>query len=1020
MLRVILLLVCLHAASARANPVLQFTRFSVGEGLPQASVYGLFQDRTGFLWIGTGDGLARYDGQRFVAFRSPIRSASATVVYGPLAEDRWGRIWASSEADIIVTDVRRSRSLHLSAIVPWLSQKDAARPRIIGVDATDTLWVVHADRILGISLRTGGHFLSRPSTEHDEYVTAALTPAGVLYYASHTGLYRYDRAARRGRLVFQQARISALFPLPDGRIAVSKPGSIAVYSDDSPTRVYSLASSPYPAPGAMAYHTQSGTLYFLIGAQGLGSLHLQSGRIRLQNHTPADPLSLSTNLTLTLAIDRSENLWVGTEGGGMCRADLKAPKFCRYPDSRAVRAGATGIMVKSVLKIGDDILFGTFDSGLQVVDARSGAVKARLREAGFEHLASPNSVNILCRDSAGRIWSNIGHLVGRLDARDYHFTPVAAVPARAQRNEGNFSVYTFLACRAGTTAGSSRYLLGTNYGLALLEEGPSSAKISSLSLPSDHYYALRRLPDGTFLAGRLRGGWIRFSLDETGHARILGSGFVTTGIRDFRLASGKHPLVFAASESGLIVSHLLTGTTRVLDERDGLSNAHLYGILAENDTTLWVSTNRGLNRIGFRYAADGMPAAVWVTVYGEEDGLQSAEFNSGAFARAEDGTFLFGGINGINWFRPTAVRANPYPPTTVLTAVAVNEKPVATDTSAPGLRALELPHDKSTLAIRFAALEYTQPGAALYSYKLEGFEDDWTKPSRIAEARYAGLPPGRYTFLLRAANADGVWNPRPLRLGVTIYPPWWATWWARAGAALLLASGVALGIREYVSTRVRRRLREIEKEAAVNDERLRISRDMHDELGSGLTKIALLSEVTKQKMARAQDGRDVGLLEQITATSRILTEKMGEIIWTLNPAADTLDNLAAYVQEYLSELGDGLMVNIAVRMPEEIPAVRLSNRQRQQILLVTKEAVNNAIKHARASCITVSLVLKDGEAVFKVVDDGKGFVPAEEGTLAGKRNGLGNMVARMESVGGWCRIHTTPGGGTAVEYGTAT
>jgi signal transduction histidine kinase len=353
----------------------------------------------------------------------------------------------------------------------------------------------------------------------------------------------------------------------------------------------------------------------------------------------------------------------------------------------------------------------------------------------------------------------------------------------------------------------------------------------------------------------------------------------------------------------------------------------------------------------------------------------------------------------------------------VLTAVAVNEKPFASETSAPRLGALELPHDKNTLAIRFAALEYTQPISAYYSYKLEGFEDGWTKPNRVPEARYAGLPPGRYTFLLRVANADGVWGPRPLTLPIAILPPWWATWWARIGALLLLAGGVALGIRQYVASRVRQRLREIEKEKAVNDERLRISRDMHDELGSGLTKIALLSEVTKQKMSRAQDDRDTGMLEQITATSRRLTEKMGEIIWTLNPAADTLDNLAAYLQEYLSDLGDGLAVGIAVRMPENVPSTRLSNRQRQQILLVTKEAVNNAIKHAHASQITVSLVLAEGAAAFKVVDDGAGFISAEPSELAGKRNGLGNMVVRMKSIDGWCRIHTTPGGGTVVDYG---
>ena len=579
-----------------ANPSLQFTRFGVGEGLPQNSVYGLVQDRTGFLWIGTGDGLARYDGQSFVSFRRPVRAAGATIVFGPIVEDRWGRVWFSSEKDLTVMDVHHGTALPLSRLIPLLGARDGGLPRVVGIDATDTLWVLHSGRLIGISLNTGRYTLPADDAGTGALLSAVLMPSGALYYASASGLYRYDRRNHSSHLALPQFKINALLALPDGRIAISTQQGIVVYDSAKGARVYPLDKSPYPQPGAMAYHAQSGVLYFLVGFQGLGSLDLRNGDVSFYRHVPSDPLSLSINLTLTLLIDRSENLWVGTEGGGLCRADLKAPKFRRYPDSRAVRTGATGIMVKSVFKQGDDILFGTFDSGLQVVDARSGAVKARLREPVFEHLTSPHSVNILCRDSAGRIWSNIGHQVGQLDARDYHFRPVANVPGNAQQLAGNFSVYTFLEYRRG------QYLLGTNHGLALLSEDATGAKISALQLPAGHYYALRRLPDGSVLAGRLREGWVRFSLGHDKRARFLGSGFAYTGIRDFRLSIGRHPLIFAASEAGLVISHLFTGTTRVLDERDGLSNAHLYGILAESDTVLWVSSNRGLNRIRFRHA----------------------------------------------------------------------------------------------------------------------------------------------------------------------------------------------------------------------------------------------------------------------------------------------------------------------------------------------------------------------------------------------------------------------------------
>jgi signal transduction histidine kinase len=467
-----------------------------------------------------------------------------------------------------------------------------------------------------------------------------------------------------------------------------------------------------------------------------------------------------------------------------------------------------------------------------------------------------------------------------------------------------------------------------------------------------------------------------------------------------------------ASESGLVAYNSETRRQVIFDENSGLSNSYVYGILAENDTTLWLSTNKGINRAVITHHHDGSITASF-NFFTQIDGLQSNEFNTGAFFKSSDGTLFFGGVNGINWFKPSQVISNNYKPSLAFTHLAVNEKEYSSSTAVNYVSSVTLPYNQNSLYIRFASLEFTNAGANLYAYQLEGIDKDWIYSQTVNEARYANLPPGNYLFKVKASNSDGIWADKPLTMSFIIEPPFWATTWFLILATVFILGVIAYVIHFYISLRLRNKMKELEKQQAVNEERLRISKDMHDELGTGLTKIALLSEVTRQGLSQS---RKQSSLQEISNTSRQLTEKMGEIIWTLNPGNDTLDNLAAYLKEYVYETAESLDVNIQTDFPEVIPSLKVTNMQRQQIFLVTKEALNNSIKHSFADTITFKLSLLQDKIVFCLSDNGRGLEVKPVISLNGKKNGLNNMAWRMEQAHGVFTICANEGGGTCVEY----
>jgi signal transduction histidine kinase len=330
---------------------------------------------------------------------------------------------------------------------------------------------------------------------------------------------------------------------------------------------------------------------------------------------------------------------------------------------------------------------------------------------------------------------------------------------------------------------------------------------------------------------------------------------------------------------------------------------------------------------------------------------------------------------------------------------------------------LKIPVDVRSLEIYYTALDLAAPGDIRFRHKLEGSDLDWVNDGGIRSVRYGRLPYGRYRFRLAARVGEGAWQESPDSFSFVVPTPFYLQGWA---IFLFGLAGVALvaGIVRLVShRRLRVALARLEQQQSLERERMRIARDMHDEMGSKLTKISFLSE---HAQVDAAAGPLAEKIEAIAQTSRDLLQTMDEIVWVVNPHNDTLENLAAYLSHYAVEYFQSTAIECEMRLPPEIPHYPLVSEARHNLFLTFEETLNNVLKHSAASKVKVEMTLTAREFAVKVMDDGKGFlVPVLSAAPAPTRggrggNGLTNMRQRLVDIGGECLITSQLGQGTSV------
>ncbi len=955
------LVLTFFAAGSRAD-IPQFTSrtWQTDEGLPHNSVQAIVQTHDGYLWLGTQDGLARFDGVRFTIFDS--RNAPEIKGHSILAlcETDDGTLWIGTDDGLA-----KLKDGKFSAVA-W-KNISVIRALLAGKDGS--LWIGTANGLAHFQQNQLTFF-----TEKDGLVSPTIRSLYEdrdenVWIATGVGLNCFSNG------VFKTfASDSGLLDASARAIRQDKNGVIWIGSNFGLSRLQDgqfthLTKNDGLAEGFIStiFEDRDGLLW--VGSYA-GLNLMVDGKV-IPETAGAEQLNDLVNAILQ---DREGNIWIG-EKEGLTRL---SPRRCT---AYTKQVGLSHHSVVSVLEDRSGALWiGTWGGGLNRLQ------DGKLTFFGLTNGLINNLVLAIHQGRDGALW------VGEdFDGGVHRFV--------GERPEAHFNRSNGLndpAIAALYEDTKTNLWIGTRTGLNRLSNGQLSRFTTSDGLAGNMIRA--------FCEDRGRNLWIG---TDTGLSRWSGEKFSSfEKLKDepvFSLYEDAEQNLWIGTRDGL--HRLKNEKLATFTANEGLFHETIFEILEDDFGSLWMSCPKGVFRVSKKELEDLASKkikGVTSVVYGKSDGLPSPDCKGVAKPagwKTKDGRLWFPTSKGLVAIDPK-IRVEQKLP------VYIEEFSVD---GAPQdfAKKCKFIAGKQSFIFHYTGLSFFAPEKVRFKYKLEGFDQDWIDAGSRREALYTHISSGDYTFRVMAANGDGIWNETEASLKFQVVPPFWMTWWfiGFAGVTGISAMGGAV---HFVSVKkLQRKLKVLEQQNTIEKERIRISRDMHDDLGGSLTQIALLSDTARKELASPQTAD--GHLRRIAESARQSVHALEEIVWAVHPDNDTLDHLATYLAQFAEEFFRHTPVRCRVDLPATIPPHPLSSETRHHLFLIVKETLNNSLKYAGASEIWLRLNCDATAFTILVEDNGRGF-DVEKNAAIG--NGLRNLKKRALDIGARLNLESTPGHGT--------
>lgn len=445
--------------------------------------------------------------------------------------------------------------------------------------------------------------------------------------------------------------------------------------------------------------------------------------------------------------------------------------------------------------------------------------------------------------------------------------------------------------------------------------------------------------------------------------------------------------LYIATLAGLKVMDLATKKTRLIGKEQGIDKISYHRLHQDKNKNLWIYTAGGL----YKYDPG-------------KNSFEKFSTSDGIYDLSEDAVNIFNYNNqvyigyrmAITYFDPMHVNVNSVPVNPVISEVLVTGKTIDQSLALFESNRLQLRYDQNEIVFIYTAPDFTNADKITFQYMLEGYDKNWINAGTGRKATYNNLPPGNYTFKLKAANSSGIWNEKATGFSFHIATPFWKSWWFKT---LIFAAVIAAGYLIY-----RYRLKQIKH---IYEVRSNISRSLHDDVGATLSSINIYSDVAR---TRTNDPAIKQLIDKVYHASANAMENMSDIVWYVNPKNDLFENLLIRMREYALPLLEAKGINVAFEAKENIEDLKTTMQQRHHLYLIFKEAVNNALKYSGARHITIQLSREGDRITMQIADDGKGFNAGN--TYSG--NGIKNMYFRAKAIEGELRVHSTEGKGSQV------
>ncbi|MFT3844757.1 MAG: triple tyrosine motif-containing protein [Lacibacter sp.] len=972
---------------------LYFNHLSVNNGLSQGVNNCVYRDSRGYIWISSFDGLNRFDGIGCTVFRSAMNDTNGLrgTLFLNILEDKESNLWIGSNESLNYYNRKLNR---FSSFRMTDRKADEQFYSPFYIDDEKKVWLQSRSEI----------FIFNPADRSFKKISSNFSGGNLLVKTYPQQLYqklsKLVVVNNNFPLLFtgnidntQISWIKTVLPLQAARITgilLSGKDSLWLGTDNG---FYSfLLNDLQKAPvekkafkglSISALHREAnGTFWIGTLQDGLMKADVSGEQIiNRYSSSPYNTYSLSGNHVQYIYTDAGSNLWVSTWGKGIDYSSLHKFRFNHYLTKEEAVASSADNFIKSVIKTNHEIWCGTQSGGILILDENKRIVQSLKNNL-------PPSIEYLCEGLDKKIWIATVNGIYTANTTSKQITKLNLPLQEAAARQFNFI----------SQLSNGNMLLSSNAGLYLAAKDKNSYSIAPAKGVDMNEVYLTTFTDGSgnvYLSKAFKG----FSV-----TKLQGDSFIT--VKEFPVNSTikcftetNDSITWIGSTIGLIrFNKKNLSIEKIFTTADGLSNQYIYGAVPDGDY-LWLSTNSGINRLNTKDYT--------VKKFSAGDGLQSNEYNTYSYFKTENNEIMFGGVNGLNAFYPSEYKNFTVAPQLLLTDLQLNDTTYISPLNCTELNALSLSYKQNTVSFRFTVIDYANASGNSISYMLDGYDKGWVSAPNKTFIRYANLPPGNYTLNVKAFNADGIMAKEIYHFSLHIQTPWWQSWWFRTLIILSLLSLVYYFVSNYINRRLDKQRAELEKQQAVEKERNRISRDMHDDLGSGLTKIAILSEVAKQRLSQPEKAKEQ--IDKIAVSSRELVDNLQDIIWVLNPNNDSLESLSAYIREYGLKYFEALSVQMHFDYPAEFPVFHLGKEQRRNIFLTVKECFQNIAKHAWCNNVFVSISEQQGGINISIRDDGKGF---DEKSVRLFANGIKNMQNRVEHSNGTFTISSIPGKGT--------
>lgn len=985
------ILLSLLSFSLLAQLQRNYSSYTVDNGLAQNSVWDMIQDYKGYMWFGTVDGANRLDGYKMKHYK--FRKDDTTSILGNniyrFYEDSSKNLWISHDKGISIYNRSKDNFINKPLV------NNERYSALLGEDNNGRVWCITGNQeLVGYHQSDFSEYkriFATNSTFSISSIRCNITANGKyiigLLNDSLTTWFKFNTQTEEISIIHGPPRFTGAFLLlNDSTLCCFAHNQKYLYHINSNTfTVEPTKGLPFAKNGeatAACIHWQN-KIYF----GNLTGLFVYNP---VTNTVEEHITSFTTNQKIgftyvqNLNVDRSGNLWICTNGNGVKCFSPYRNKFKHYSTYESKNT-----LVKAICA---DSKRGTIYTGLWGHDLVWYSPNGQSQEYHFKHPGNDiSSVLAVTNFDDDRIMlvNQEDLIILNTQSKKIELKQRVSLRKGVPIGYPNFRPYKngwVLSCDVGF------YFISKNKEVTLLFNTSSLVpySITTFSILSDSVW------------------WVGFSNEFctfNPYTHTLKQLAPIVNVKSVCFVNNKTEAWVGSGGGGLHRFYTTGKHIKQYDFADGLPDDFVYSILEDKYKRVWISHNKGMSVY--------FPHTKTFKHYGVKDGLQGNEFNTGAYCKDENGLLYFGGVNGVNVIDPDHIIENKNIPQISINEILLDDLPYEADTAYNEINTINVSYLQNTLSFDFSALEFSQPEDNIYRYKMEGYDNNWIESGTKHFARYANLPPGSYTLKIKAANGDGVWNETPREIYINVKPPYWQTGWFYTLVIIFILLTMAGAVYAFFRRQKARLKQELEVQQKLEEERLRISRDLHDNVGAQLSYLITNVEWMLQHPNRLNEKDEQHRLQDMSDAGRNAILTLRQTIWAISQTSLTIEDFADRFKQFALKMV-AFNKQIHLQFKEDFgqnstlsPAVAL------HLFRVCQEAFNNSLKHAQAKNILISFYSSETTTFsYTVSDDGIGF-NWEEAKRKG-HYGLVNMQARAHEANAGFAIESTIGKGTSI------